>query len=243
MRPAMPPKTLLEESTPARALRESGRVLHSTSFQLTTAVLDTVAAVAAAFVLVSANRPTTGVLLLTALTAIGGIALALAGVYGYQLWKAPYRQRDEALAAVEQASALIAALTTPPSLMSEAQLLIRERGNPLLRLKVTNTGAQPLPAGALINLLYPRAWRTFHGCDAQGLGWIPGGPAQSDEDLPGGVPAMLWMHKTTGTFDPGVSNLLCFVLDADPGPAQIILRIRPALDVTHTIELPQRLAA
>jgi hypothetical protein len=162
------------------------------------------------------------------LLVIGVIHLVLAQRSLYRDMRA---ERDQAIA-------LVTRLTTQPDLSSEIRIMEDPNsGGPLLRLALTNRGALPLPAGALLNVIFPAAWSTFEGCNSQGLFLLGAAPIPSDEPLPGDVPAKLWHNSTEQLIGGGVTLLFFFRVRGEPGRYDFIVRIA-GLNETHTVELP-----
>jgi hypothetical protein len=95
-----------------------------------------------------------------------------------------------------------------------------------------------VPAGELLTIIYPAAWTTFEGCNAEGL-FVVGGPSiQSDEDLPGGIPARLWALELEKALVSRRTNLLYFRVRGDAGQHEFFVRIEK-LNELLSVDLPE----
>lgn len=137
------------------------------------------------------------------------------------------------------AAAVIKELTTSPSL-SASDVRIEESpndGKPLLRLALHNASDKDVPAGRLLNILYPASWTTFEGCNAEGLFLVGGPSVNSDEPLPEDIPAKLWPHALPD-IGPRVTLLLHFRVRGPEGQHALIVRAA-GLNDTHSVELTE----
>src|SRR5438552_9669104 len=199
-----------------------------------------VAAGVTAPTLIAANHTTASVVTVSIAAAAGGpIAAYLLMLLAQWAFIAPRRQRHEALAALDIAEASIREMTRTPDLSSEIRVVPSPDGKPLIRLGLLNSGGQPVPPGALLNIIYPVSWNTFEGCSAEGL-WVIGGPSiPSDEPLPDATQARLWIYALPNALQPGITNLLYFRVSGPAGRHQMIVRMAgTALSEAHLGDLP-----
>jgi hypothetical protein len=188
--------------------------------------------------LIAAQTATTPIYVFTAIAAIGGPIVAYGLLVAFQwAFVAPRRRLRYALGVLEAINAQVdaqIAMIASSVVSSELRVEGGIASDYLLRLKIDVSGAD---VGApLVNMIYPTAW-TLVGCNQVGLFEI-GSSIRSDEDLPGGQPARLWMWQAPGPFRAGVSTLLWFRVNTKPGIYEVIVRAPTSpLNDTHRIEL------
>jgi hypothetical protein len=200
------------------------------------------AAVVAAFVtlptLIAAQTATTTVYVFTAIAAIGGPIVAY-GLLVLVQWAfvAPRRRLRYALGVLNEVNTHIA-LRSIPVVTSEFRHEGYRRADnySLIRLKIDNHGTTDIPPGALFNIIYPASWDLW-GCNELGLLQV-GSSIRSDEDLPGDVPARLWMWQAPGPLVASFSTLLWFRVKAEPGSYRVVVRVPQAgLNQAHELTL------
>ncbi len=218
-------------------------VLHSFWHLIWIAVCGIIAAaIVAALTVTSTDAVVAG-----AITLIGGLAgLAVGlGTSFIQVWAfAPRAQRDELRQRLFDVQGryddLIAEIQRPAELFADVRMEVSPNDRkPLLRIGLRNDGNQPLPAGTLLNIIYPAAWTTFEGCTSEGLYLIGGPSLVSDEDLPGDVSARLWaLELDRPLVGGGRTHLLYWRVRGPAGRYQFFVRIWK-LNELVTVELPE----